>query len=101
VTTVPTIRLEIEGMKHSVLHRLAVHHGELEEAVDAEVTRALEAFDAAAVARNELANLLPDIVRELVNDTIRQVVWSPEVRDALREATTVALVKALTGEVEG
>ena len=42
---IPIVKLELEGMKHSILTHLGLATNELSEAVSAQIEKAIESFD--------------------------------------------------------
>lgn len=74
--TTPLVRLDIEGLRYQVLHAIAMHHKEVEEAVDAEMKRIIETFD------------FQDMIRKAVNQALQQHIESA-IKNAMYELFSV------------
>lgn len=60
----PIIRLELQAMKNTVMHHLGGMHTEIEKYVDAEIDKAICAFD------------FEGIVREVIKQQLRKTIES-------------------------
>jgi hypothetical protein len=62
----PIIRLEIEGMKHSIVTALAAHGGRVSKAVEAEIDHFLTTFDWSASVRSAMVPILNSLIADAV-----------------------------------
>jgi L-lactate utilization protein LutC len=86
----PMIRLEVEGMKHSVVHAFANHNREIEEYVDKAVADAIKNFNLDAYVSSETHKA----IEAVVDSTLRSYLdW--KLRDAIQEAARAEIVKRL------
>ena len=58
----PTVRLEVEGMKHQVVHHLGKFHEDVEKHVGEEVEKALRRMD----WQDEIQRLVTSLVKDAV-----------------------------------
>ena len=59
----PAIKLEIEGMKHAILHHFADHNKRVETAVEGEIDNIVASLDIAGIVREELSKAVEEAVR--------------------------------------
>lgn len=59
----PRIRLEVEGMRHQVMHHLQQYHTQVEEAVDKQVQAAIENFNFEAAVSEAVHKILQDSIK--------------------------------------
>lgn len=93
VYQLPRIRMELEGMKESIVHALGMHSQEIERHVEEELSKAIEAFDFEFIVRDAANDAVAKAVRqaietyfsygdghkaieEIVNDGLRRAVES-------------------------
>ena len=60
----PIIRLEIEGMKHSILHHLGLHNDEIARLVEREIDDAIKNIDLRAKVRSEVERAVTKSIEE-------------------------------------
>jgi hypothetical protein len=60
----PIVRLEIDDMKHQILHHLADYHGEVAAEIEKQIEYSIENFD------------FKEIVRECANKAIEEAIKS-------------------------
>jgi hypothetical protein len=62
----PLIKLEIEGMRHAIVHAFTQHNIEIEAAVNEEFRRQIEAFDFRDAVAREFAAAMNGAIRSAV-----------------------------------
>ena len=67
-TPTPIIRLELEHMKHSIIHAMGVHFVEMDEAVQRAIKRAIDNFDYGG----EIEKLAHRIIQQALDDALRK-----------------------------
>lgn len=80
----PIVRLELEGVRESVVHALADRNGEIEHAVQAEIDNQINNFDFTSHIREEVSKCL----REMVSGSLkRHISWTleKEIADAVEK----------------
>lgn len=60
----PVLRIELEGMRHSIMHMLSAHHNDVEDLVQKETKAFIEGFDFASVVRRQLGPILEQVVKD-------------------------------------
>lgn len=79
----PIIRMEIEGMRRSIVHAFMVQQKEIEEAVTEETKRVLEGFDFAGAIRREVAQVLPEIIRATIQESLREAMREGKIKSQI------------------
>ena len=59
----PTITLQLQGMRESIVNALVDYNDELTKVVEAEIDRQIEAFDLSNYIRNEVRIVLENMVK--------------------------------------
>jgi len=85
------VRLEVEGMRHQIVHAFSKHADGLKEQVDHQVRAAIARFD----FEGEVARAADGILRELIRDALKQAFQ----RLRWDEALTTALVTHMLAEL--
>jgi 4-aminobutyrate aminotransferase-like enzyme len=62
----PIIRIELENMRHQIIHHLGAHHEELEKYVSEQVKKAVDDFDYRDAVRRLAAQAVQDAVKKAV-----------------------------------
>lgn len=71
----PIVRLELEGVRESVVHALTDYNGEIERAVQTEIDNQINNFDLTSYIHEEVNKCL----REMVSGSlIRHISWTLE-----------------------
>ena len=87
---IPTIRLDIEGMKISILHAISERTDEIKRTVEDELNK----LDIEGLIRNTVRTTTPTLIRKAIEDTIRnQVEW--QFHQAIKEPITFAIKQAV------
>ena len=63
---IPYIKLEIEGMKYSIVHALNTHHADIEKHVEEVLQQVIEKFDYTAVVEEIAKNAIEKAVKSSV-----------------------------------
>jgi hypothetical protein len=88
----PIIRLELERMKHSVIHALVDYNDKLEGIITAEIEKAIEDFNLEVYIRKEVDASIKQMVTGAL---LREMGW--QVQDEIAKEVTKALAKKLNG----
>ena len=86
---IPKIRLDIDGMRYSVVHAFAQHNREIEEYLDAEVKRFIESYD----YRAAVAKVMSSVLEQTITDTLRRHFEFGPGRKAIEDAVQSSLEK--------
>lgn len=86
----PVVRLEVEYMKHAILHAFTEHTLK----VDADVKRAVEAFCTPENIGAIVERAVNDTLREAINEEIEHFYRYGAGREAIKEAVLKRLEKA-------
>ena len=78
----PQIRLEVERMRHSVIHAFSAHTEDVKHAVEQELERAVNEFNFEAAVRRECNRVLNDVIAQ----TIKKFFTFGEGREAVEGA---------------
>ena len=90
------IRLEVEGMRHQVIHAFAAHQGEIREIVDERLSAVLDAWRIDADIDRAIQVELDRVVGKIIQEEVAAVLGGKAVRDALQIGVGLALTSALT-----
>ncbi len=91
MSALPIIRLELEGLRHQVVHALGIHNREVEESVAAVVGKAVEAFDFETTVRREVQTQLAEHIKRSVSVAMIELFSSRDVKAAIKEAVAKTL----------
>lgn len=86
----PLVRIEVEEMKHSVMHYLGAHHQEIEEQVKAQLERVIENYDFERRVR--------EAIHTVIDGAILGYFKYGQGREAVEKAVWASLDKALGKE---
>jgi len=67
----PTIRLELNGMRQSIVHALTQYNSELETQVNEEIEKAIESFDLHSYIQDEVWRTLREVVSSSLQSQIK------------------------------
>lgn len=67
----PTIRIEVERMKYQVIHALSLHNDAIEQAVDTELSRAIENYPFAQQVESTAYEVITDAIRQSMEQFFR------------------------------
>lgn len=89
----PIIRIEVEGMKHSIMHALSTHAEEYEAYIQQE----LEALDVEAIIRAQVSKTAPRMIEAIIDMATEKAI-----RDALAQAQfSERMGEIVRGAVQG
>lgn len=91
----PVIKITVDSMRHQMLHHLSTQHLELEQMVDAELTRVAESGELEKFIASEIRRAIPDHVKNVVSRAINRMAWDEESMYAITEAARTAMLKQL------
>jgi cell division ATPase FtsA len=92
--TPPTIRIDIDGMRHGIVHHLESYHADVERYVDEALKAAVKSFDYEAVVQAEASKAITECVRQVVGNAVREAFWNEDLRKAVNKAVRQAIAKA-------
>ena len=77
----PLIRLEVEGMKYSVMHYLSEHHQDIEREVECQLEQAIASYDFPAEVRKHIHACIDSAIAGYFkygkgHDAVRDAVWA-------------------------
>jgi len=80
-TLPPTIRIEVDDMKYSIMHYLSQHHRDVEAAVEKQIESAIENYDFEAVVAQGVRSCLSNAIKSYFEygngrGAIEQAVWA-------------------------
>ena len=81
--SIPLIRLEIEHMKHSILHHMGLRNSDLGDAIEAEIDKALACYPWETAVRK--------IVHQQITDQVEWFFKYGEGATAIRESLEAAV----------
>lgn len=87
------IRLEVEGMRHQVVHAFAGHQGVIREIVEDRLSRVLDDWRIDNEVDDAIRVELGNVVQTIISSEVKALLDSSEVRGALQ----VAIAESLTG----
>ncbi len=89
--TTPIIRLELEGMRHSVLHAFMAHNTEIEGYVGEALKKTIENYNFLEEVRRFANAELHEAVKRAVVNAIGDILYNKDVQHAIKEAVIKAL----------
>lgn len=87
----PMIRLEVEGMRHQIVHAFSQHCETMKQQVEEATKAAIDQFDFPSEVARIADGLLRDAIRSALKDAFNKLSWN--------EAMRAALVKTLLDEL--
>lgn len=87
------IHLEVEGMRHQVVHAFASHQGVIREVVEERLKCVLDDWRIDNDVDDAIRIELGSIVQEIIREEVAALLGSSEVRGALQ----IAVAQSLTG----
>lgn len=91
----PMIRLEVEGMRYSVIHAFTMHSVEIQQALDKALEKALSDFDFAAVVKAEADRVLRESVVKAVASVASSLMWSEPIASIIRDGAAQKVREAI------
>ncbi len=89
MTNLPTIRLEIEGMRHAILHAISAYNADVEKYLADETKKFVEGYDFQAAVQRTLGPVFDDAIRKALE---RHFAYGPG-RDAIEQAVAEMMPK--------
>lgn len=89
----PMIRLELDGVRHHVLHAFASYNADMERRVNDALKEALEGFDFDRAVAAEVTVCLKETVKLAIQRAVRDVFDEKPVREAVADAVRIAIAK--------
>ena len=89
------IRLEVEGMRHQVIHAFGAHQDEMKEIVEDRLTSVLDNWRIDNEVDDAISAELARTVKGIIEEEVKALLGSNEVRDALQVAVAASLTEAL------
>lgn len=94
------LKIELNGMKHAVLHAFNTHATEVAAAIEAEMTRQIETLDLAGIVEAQVEQVLGPLVREHIMHAVDDVLKDPEVKGRLDQIAMAAAAKFFANQRE-
>ena len=88
---IPVVRIQLEGMKISLLAHLATQH----EAIERAVARAIDSFDMEREIDSVVRSELPTLLRQAIRDIARDALYDNEFRSHMKTVVLSVLNETL------
>lgn len=88
---IPTLRIELDGMRLGMVQALMSHNREIEQAVE----HALTNFDMEADVRRAVQNEVPKILQRVIQDAARNALSHPTVQARINTLVMAAITESL------
>lgn len=82
-----TLKIEMDGLRHSVIHAMQTKHTELEQAVDESLKKMVDTFD--------FASFVQQVSEQALRDAIVRTIGNLERNGEFQEAVTGAVCKGI------
>jgi hypothetical protein len=92
------VRLEVDRMRHQILHAFTDQQVELEQIVAEELEKAVTGFDFAAEVRMIVWRELPAMIDDAVQSALRRAVFADDVTQVIDQAVHKAAAKLIEGD---
>ena len=89
------IRLDVEFMRHSIVHAFNQHTKELEETLDKEIRTVLAQFDFQTLVKDECQRLLRDYIKRALADAISNAFLQEGLRGIFKAGAERAVREAI------
>ncbi len=80
----PRVRIELDGMKHQIVHAFASHNDETEKAIEEQLTVAIKNFPFEETIRD----LSREVISSAIKDALEHYFKYGEGREVIRKAVT-------------
>ena len=77
------VKLDVDGIRHSIVHAFTARQLEIAEALNEEIDRVIESYDFRAHVRSVAENVLNESVKHAVEDALRDYTTGKEMRGVL------------------
>ena len=88
------VRLDVEFLKQGIVAAFDAYAGDMHTLLEAEVDRAIKAFDWKTEVAEVAAAVIRDVVRTQITTAMSHLKWD----DALRKELAKAVLREMTGE---
>lgn len=95
INGLPIIRLELEEMRHQVVHALMTHHTEMERLVDDALVEVIRSYDFRSEVLRHAQLELRVKLKQRVAESIARILVNDKVERAIDRAITDALKGAI------
>lgn len=92
------IRVDVEAMRYQVVHAFNQHMLELSGMLDTGIKKAIEQFDWDGEVAKAAQEALREGVRHSIEDAVRQVMYSTEMKREIKALAHTTVRRYLTGE---
>lgn len=90
----PTVKIELEGMRQSIVKAFSIHQTELTQAVDQEIVRQIQTLDMESIVRSAVAETMRREIEMQTRSAISMALYeNREVKNAIRKAVEAAMTK--------
>ena len=76
--TPPIITIQFESMKHAIMQHMALHTQEMQATLDAELTKAIEAFDLGEYVQKIVKTTLEEQIKKAVERNLYDLIYRDE-----------------------
>lgn len=95
MSTVPTVRLTLEGLRYQVLHVLGQHHEEIEKNVEEIITQELNKFDFSAIVREEFKSCLQDALKKAIANAVGRLMYEAPIYKIIADGAAQKVRQAI------
>lgn len=85
----PTITIQLEGMKHQIINAFAAHNTEIEQAIESQLTAAIKNFPFEA----EVHRLSREVISDAIKEALEYYFKYGEGREVIKKAVVERLDK--------
>lgn len=89
------VRMEVEGMRHQILHAFQERNSEMEVVVSQRLDKALDEWSLDRIIDDEIASAMQSEMKRVIGDVVREVMSGDLVYTTVRQALQGAVVEAL------
>lgn len=96
----PTIKVEVEGVRHAIVQAFASHNREIETGIE----KAMSEIDIGEIVTNEVNRLVPYLVKEAVEKAItsavNSIMWDWSAKTQIAEGLETLVMETMTEKVQ-
>ena len=94
-SAMPVVRLELNGMKHAILHAFSNHTEELQALVSEQMDKICQTEQLRRIVTEQLTRAVSVEITDLIAKEVRAVFWETGVKEAILEKVRDSLTKKL------
>jgi len=96
----PTIKVEVEGVRHAIVQAFTDHNHEIEVGIE----KALNEINIGDIVTNEVNRLIPYLIKEAVEKAIttavNSIMWDWNAKTQIAEGLETLVMEAMTEKVQ-